>query len=198
MYPLQLLTGNVLLASILGMPATTLQLVTAGRELISTASPPTVSEMPASPTGTKWWHHSSNQEATMLRPEEEEAVGLDITLGEQSHQKTERREAPGKAPQGEPPGSLCERLQNLSKVLGGCISRCIALATTTRGPTSSTTPSRRWPPLLISWALMCMRSRRHGLVERTSKSLTTWRKVPQRTSVSSGWCLPLHCPRSWT
>ena len=75
MYPLQLLTGNVQLAAILGMPATTLQLATADRELTSTASPPTVSEIPALPTGIKWQHHWSNQEVTMPRPEEEEAVG---------------------------------------------------------------------------------------------------------------------------
>ena len=42
MYPLQLLTGNVLLAIILGMPATTLQLATTGRDPMSTTSPPTV------------------------------------------------------------------------------------------------------------------------------------------------------------
>ena len=87
MYPLQLLTGNVLLAAILGMPATILQPATAGREPTSTASPPTVSEMSASPTRIKWWHHLSNQEATMLRPEEEETVGLDVTPEEQAHQR---------------------------------------------------------------------------------------------------------------
>ena len=54
MYPLQLLTGSILLVSILGMPATTLQLATVGKEQTPTASPPTVSEMPAPPTGTKW------------------------------------------------------------------------------------------------------------------------------------------------
>ena len=54
MYPLQLLTGNVLLATILKMPATTLQPATAGRELTSTASPPIVSENPAPPTRIKW------------------------------------------------------------------------------------------------------------------------------------------------
>ena len=42
MYPLQLLTGNVPLAAILGILVTTLQLATVGRELMSTASPPTV------------------------------------------------------------------------------------------------------------------------------------------------------------
>ena len=45
MYPLQLLTGNVPLA-------TTPQLATAGREPPPTASPSMVSRMPASPTGT--------------------------------------------------------------------------------------------------------------------------------------------------
>ena len=77
--PLQLLTANVVLAAILGMPATTPQPATAARELMSTASPCTVSETPAPLTGIKWWHCSSNWEVTMLRPEEEEAVGLDIT-----------------------------------------------------------------------------------------------------------------------
>ena len=82
MYFLQLLTGNMLLASILGMPATTLQPATPGREPTWTASPPTVSEMPAPPTGIKWWCHLSDWEATMLKPEEQESVGLDVTPAE--------------------------------------------------------------------------------------------------------------------
>ena len=49
MYPLQLLTNNVPLATISRMPATILQLATAARELTSTAPPSTVSEMPAAP-----------------------------------------------------------------------------------------------------------------------------------------------------
>ena len=65
------------------MPATTLQVATAGREPRLTASPPTVSEMPASQFGNKWQCHSSNQEASTSRPEEEEAAGLDITPEEQ-------------------------------------------------------------------------------------------------------------------
>ena len=85
MYPLQLLTGNMLLAAILGMPATTLKPTTVGRQPTSTASPPTVSEMPAPPTRTKWQCHSSDWEATMLKPEEEEAVGLDISPKEWPH-----------------------------------------------------------------------------------------------------------------
>ena len=74
MYPLQLLTGNVPLT-------TTPQLVPAGRELPSKASP-TVSRMLAPSTGVKWQHCSSNQEAMTPRPEEEEVAGLDITLEE--------------------------------------------------------------------------------------------------------------------
>ena len=56
---------------------------------MSTASPPTVSEMPAPPTGIKWWCHSSDQEATitMLKPEEEKSAGLDITSVEWPHQR---------------------------------------------------------------------------------------------------------------
>ena len=84
MYPLQLLTGNVPLAALL---ATTLQLATMGRELPSTASPLTVSRMPAPPIGIKWWCHSSDQEVMMLTPEKEEATGLDITPKEHPHQR---------------------------------------------------------------------------------------------------------------
>ena len=79
MYPMQLFTGNVLLAAILGMQGTILQPATTGRELMSTVSPPTVSAMPAPSTRNKWQHHSFEWEATTPRPEEEEAVGLDIT-----------------------------------------------------------------------------------------------------------------------
>ena len=75
MYPLELLSGNVPLAIML---ATTLQLAKVGRELPSIASSLTVSKMPAPLTGTKWQCHSSDQEAMMPRPKEEEATGLDI------------------------------------------------------------------------------------------------------------------------
>ena len=57
---------------------------------------------------------------------------------------------------------------------------------TMKDPTTFPTPSGRWPPLLASWALMSMRSRRPGLDERTFGLLTTWQKVPQRTSVLLG------------
>ena len=54
MYPLQLLTGNMQLATML---ATRLQPATVGRKWPSTVSPLTVSRMPAPPTGTKWQCH---------------------------------------------------------------------------------------------------------------------------------------------
>ena len=155
MYPLQLLTGNVPLATILGMLATTLQPATVGRELMSTAFPPTVSEMPAPPTGTKQWCCLSNQEATTLRPEEEEAVGLDITPKEQFHQRQK---------EGWPLARLLKEshLEALGKdsklfqVTRGCMSRHTASTTTMRGPTTFPTPSWRWPPPVASWALMSM------------------------------------------
>ena len=48
-----------------------------------------------------------------------------------------------------------------------------------KGPMTSPTPSRRWPPQLASWALMSMRSRRCGLAKRTSGLLTMWQKFPK-------------------
>ena len=79
MYPLQLLIGNVPLAAIVEMPATILQSAVAGREPMSAASIPSVSDTPAPLTGTKQWHCSYDQEVSMPRPEEEETTELDIT-----------------------------------------------------------------------------------------------------------------------
>ena len=87
MYPLQVLTGNELLASILGMLATIPPSAVAGKEPTSKASIPGVSEMPAPPTGMKQLCHSSNQGASMPTPEEEGTVELDITPEELLHQK---------------------------------------------------------------------------------------------------------------
>ena len=96
-------------------------------------------------------------------------------------------------------GSLKEKtLNSVWATRQAYFKTCTTLTMTIRGPKTSPTPSRRWPlSMLASWALMSMRSRRHGLAERTSRSLTTWQKVPQRTSISSEWCLPLNHPRSW-
>ena len=84
MYPPQFVTANVPLAIML---ATTPQLATTGREPPLTASPPTVSRMLAPPTGTKWQCQSSDQEAMMPRPEEEDVPNLDITLEEHPQQR---------------------------------------------------------------------------------------------------------------
>ena len=106
MYTLQLLTGNVPLAAML---ATTPHPATTGREPLPTASPPTVSRMLASQTGTKQQCQSSDQEAMMPRPEEEEAAGLDITMEEHPYQK-QRGEAPSETPHGEPSRNFQKRL----------------------------------------------------------------------------------------
>ena len=55
MFCLQLLTGNVPLAAILGIPASTQPWAVDGRELTLTASISSVSEMLVPLTGTKWW-----------------------------------------------------------------------------------------------------------------------------------------------
>ena len=82
MYPLQLLTGNVLLAAILGMSATTQLQAVVGREPMPAASTPSVLQMPPPQGGTKCQHHSSN-----LRQEEEETAELDDTSKKHPHQR---------------------------------------------------------------------------------------------------------------
>ena len=106
MYPLQLLTGNVLLAALMGMttvaqlqamegitttPKVTPQLVTMGRELPLTVSPPTVPRMPIPPSRTKWQHPSSNQDTAASRAEEEEVAGSDVFQEEHPHWKWKER-----------------------------------------------------------------------------------------------------------
>ena len=82
MYPLQLLTGDVLSATILGMLATAQKWAVADGGQTPAASIPNVSEMPAPQAGAKWWCHSSNQ-----RQEEEETVELDDTPEEHPPQR---------------------------------------------------------------------------------------------------------------
>ena len=109
MYPLQLLTGNVLLAAILGMPATTLQLTTAGRELVSTASQLKCQRSQHSQLET------NGSMAHLTRNNHAETRGKG-SCGARHHSprvampKAERGEALGKTPQGEPLGSLWEWL----------------------------------------------------------------------------------------
>ena len=143
MYPLQLLTGNVPLSTILGMPAPTLQLATAGRKLTSTACPPTVSEMPAVPTRIKWQCHLSDWETITLRPEE--AAGLDITP-EEWPAKGRKRGNPWQSSSRRATGKPSGKTPNLSNQLGRPISKHTTPTMTMRGPT----PSRRWPPPLGS------------------------------------------------
>ena len=85
----------------------------------------------------------------------------------------------------------------LSKLLGKHISECTAPTTTMEGPMTSSTPSRRWPPPLASWALKSTKSKRCGLDKRTSRPFNIWQKVPLRASIFSGWCLPPNHLRSW-
>ena len=85
MYPLQLLTGNVPLATMLEILATAQTQVVAGRELMSPSSIPSVSEMPAPLTGVKWQCHSFDQGVST--PRQEETTELDNTPEEPPHWK---------------------------------------------------------------------------------------------------------------
>ena len=133
----------------LGNIAPTLHPATVGRELTSTPSPPTVSEMPAPPTRTKWQCHSSNQEATMPRPEGEEAMGLDITPKEQPHQRQKEGESSGEPPQEEPLGSF----RKDSKLIHVTMQAYFKMHHPNYDhecPMTSSTPSRKWlPPLAL-------------------------------------------------
>ena len=106
MYPLQLLTSNVLLAALMGMttaaqlqdmegitttPKVTPQLATISREPALPASPPTVPRMLAHPSRTKWWCSSSDHEVAASRAEEEEAASLYISQEEHPHWKQKER-----------------------------------------------------------------------------------------------------------
>ena len=197
MYPLQLLTGNVPLATILGMAATTQQPATAGREPMSTASPPTVSEMPVPPTRTKWWCCSFNWETTTLEPEEEEAAGLDITPEEQLHQRQK---------EGRPLARLLkESCQEAFR------KDCKLILVTkwayfkTHHPhydhEGSHNLSHTFKEMATSAGLLS--SDVHEVQQVWTGQKDLWvthcmAKAPQMTSISSGWCLPPNCPRSWT
>ena len=196
MYPLQLLTSSVPLVSILGILATTLKLVTVGKEWTSTVSPPTVSETPAPPTRTKWQHCLSDLEATMPRPDEEGAVRQDITPEEQPYQR-QKEGRPLARLLKESHQEAFEKDSDLTQVTRLAYFKMHHPVMTTKNPTTSPTPSGRWPLQLASWVLISSRSRRCGLDERTSGLLTTWWKVPQSTSTSFRWCLPPNCLRSW-
>ena len=85
MYPLQLLTSNVPLATILWMLATAQLQAVASRELMSEASIPSLSETPPHLMGAKWWQCSFDQGISM--PRQEETVELDDTPKEPLHHR---------------------------------------------------------------------------------------------------------------
>ena len=85
LYPLQLLTGDVPLATLLGMLATTQLWTMAGSEPAHAVPIPRVPGMPALQTGTKCLCHSSDQGVLALRQEEEETVELSYTPKEHPH-----------------------------------------------------------------------------------------------------------------
>ena len=77
LYPLQLLTSDVLLASLLGMSATSQLHAVADGGLVPVSSIPSVLEMPVPPMGAKCWCHSSDQDVLAPRQEEEKMADID-------------------------------------------------------------------------------------------------------------------------
>ena len=88
MYPLQLLMGNMSLATIL---ATTAQPAAPVGRPTSTTPPPTVVEIPAPTMGTKWWCLLSNQGVASPKSGESETSISDVTLEEWSHWRWKKR-----------------------------------------------------------------------------------------------------------
>ena len=131
----------------------------------------------------------------MLRPEEEEALGLDVTSEEWPHQRWK---------EGKPLVRLLKERhwEGLGKDSDlNQVTRQMHFKT--YHPTYDLEGSHNLSHIFklrddyLHWALMSMRLSRCGLAEKTSRLLTIQQKVPQRTFISSGWCLPLNCPRSW-
>ena len=182
MYPLLLLTGNMELASILGMLATTLQLATVGRAMTSTASQPTVSEMPASPTRTRMvaplaWL-GGNHAKTRWRG----------NCGARHHSQRVaplKAGSPGEASQGHLPGSFWEGLWS------HWASRWVyfKMHHPNYDHEGSHDLSHTFKKMATFVSLMdsdVHEVQRCELAKRTSRLLTTWQKVPQRTSILLG------------
>ena len=87
LYTLQLLTGNVPLAALLGMSATTQQLAVVDGGPAPASSIPSVLEMPVPQTGTKCQWHSSDKGVPAPRQEEEEMADINNPPKEHPHHK---------------------------------------------------------------------------------------------------------------
>ena len=87
MYPLQLLTGNVPLAIILGMLATTQLQAMADRGLVKAPPTPSTFGIPVPQVGTKYQHPSSDQGVPTLRQDEDEMANIDDIPEEHPHKK---------------------------------------------------------------------------------------------------------------
>ena len=90
LYPLQLLTGNVLLAALLRMLATTHLWVIVDEEPAPKAPIPRVLETPAPLTGTKQQCHSSDQDVLALR--QEKRGNSETGLHSEEHPGQKRKE----------------------------------------------------------------------------------------------------------
>ena len=166
LYPLQLLTGNVPLAALLGMLATIPPQAVADGELAPAPSIPSVLEMPAPQVDTKHWHCSSDQ-GVPPRQEEEEMAELYFTPKRASSVKMKRRKTLK-----EPCWEAFSKESEVWKWPSGPIIRPTSPTSSRMGHMTSPPLFGKWPPPLTSWAPRSMRCRRVGVVRNISKPPT--------------------------
>ena len=185
LYPLQVLTGNALLAALLGMLATVQLWVMADEKPALTAPTPRVPETSGPPTGTKCKCCSSNQDVQALRQDEEETLEPNYPPKEYLHWKRKEGRPVGKAlkePHHEP----------FSNCAGGLISRPMAQLQA-GGVGWPPTHFDKCLPLLTSWAMRSMRCRRTGIVGGISGLPNGLPGPPARTFTSlRSWCPMSH------
>ena len=191
MYPLQLLTGDQLLAAIPGMLATAQLWAVADRGPALAASIPSVLVTLAPQVGATCQCCSSDQGVPTQRQDKEEVADIDNIPKEHLCKKQKDGRLGGRLWK-----SLREKLflksQTLWRQPDGPTKRPIEPISNRRGHTTYPPCSDKWPPPLTSWGLRSMRCRRSGLARKISGPPVEWPRPPQRTSTF----FKLSCPQS--
>ena len=185
LYPLQLLTNNVLLAALLGMLATTQLWAVADGGPKPVTPIPGVSGMPAPLMGIKYWCHSSDQG---VLPQSQKRKKWQNSMTHLKNILTENikrvdwqlRFWKNLAEKPSPRG------QRSSKQPGRPITRLTSPILSMRGRKTSPVCFERWLPPLTSGAQRSMRCRRTGTAGGNSELPTSSQSPHPRASISSG------------
>ena len=161
LYPLQLLTGDVPLATILWMLATAQLWAIADRESVPAAPTPRVLWIPNLQVGRKCQCHSSDQGVPTPRQDEEEAANIDDMPKECPHRKHKEGRLAGKALREPQRGAFSKEL-DIMKVARQAYQKVHQANFEQEGPMTSPLSSARWSPPPTSWTLRYMRCRRGG------------------------------------